>query len=90
MIVFGMFMTSIAYEYWQIILAQGLFMGIGLGCVFMPSVGMIASYFVKRRGMAMGIASTGSTLGERSILHRQSVVRLFRTLRWHRVPLGLF
>ncbi|TVY89549.1 Aspyridones efflux protein [Lachnellula willkommii] len=63
MLVFGMFMTSLGTQYWQQVLSQGLFMGIGLGCLFMPCLGILASYFVKRRGLAMGIASSGSTIG---------------------------
>ena len=63
MLVFGMFMTSLCYEYWQMLLAQGFFMGIGLGCLFTPTVGVIATNFTKRRGLAMGIASSGSTIG---------------------------
>ncbi|KAF2179128.1 MFS general substrate transporter [Zopfia rhizophila CBS 207.26] len=63
MLVFGMFMTSLCSLYWQILLAQGFFMGLGLGCLFTPSVGVIATYFRKRLGLAMGIATSGSTIG---------------------------
>jgi hypothetical protein len=34
--VFGMMMTSISKEYWQIMLAQSLCVGLGLGCLFVP------------------------------------------------------
>jgi hypothetical protein len=34
LIVFGMMMVSIAREWWQIFLAQGLCVGIGMGCLF--------------------------------------------------------
>lgn len=64
MLVFGMFMTSLCTQYWQIVLAQGLFMGLGLGCLFMPTVGILATYFFKKRGLAMGIASSGSSIGQ--------------------------
>ena len=64
MIVFGTFMTSLCTEYWQFVLAQGLFMGIGLGCFFTPAVGVVALHFSKSRGLAMGIASSGSTIGK--------------------------
>lgn len=63
MLVLGMFMTSLGKEYWQILLSQGVFMGIGLGCLFTPSVGIIATYFTRRRGLAMAIASSGTTIG---------------------------
>lgn len=63
LLLLGMFMTSICKTYWQVVLAQGLLMGLGTGCLFTPSTGIIASYFGKKRGLAMGIVSTGSTIG---------------------------
>ena len=63
MIVFGMFMTSLCTKYWQIILSQGLLMGLGTGCVFTPTVGILATYFPNRKGIAIGIANSGSALG---------------------------
>jgi len=63
MIVFGMFMASLCTKYWQLLLSQGFFMGLGTGCLFTPTAGIIASYFGKKRGLAMGIVSAGSTIG---------------------------
>jgi len=61
--VFGMFMTSIATEYWQIMLAQGVCVGVGAGMAFMPSVAIVGTYFSTRRSTAMGITATGSSIG---------------------------
>ncbi|KAL6299490.1 major facilitator superfamily domain-containing protein [Sparassis latifolia] len=63
MVVFGMMMTSIAKKYWQILLAQGVCVGLGAGCLFIPSVAIIATYFVKRRSFATGVAASGSSIG---------------------------
>lgn len=68
MLVLGMFMTSLCTQYWQVILAQGLFMGLGLGCLFTPTAGLIASYFSKKRGIALGIASSGTAIGRLAFL----------------------
>lgn len=38
-------------------------MGIGLGCLFMPATGILATWFSKHKGIAMGIATSGSALG---------------------------
>jgi hypothetical protein len=38
-------------------------MGLGMGCLFIPATGLVAQYFRKRIGLAMGIVSTGSTIG---------------------------
>ncbi|KAH8906314.1 MFS general substrate transporter [Coniochaeta sp. PMI_546] len=62
LIVLGMFMTSLATEYWQLILAQGVCVGLGMGLSFLPSTAILAQYFARRRALAIGVASTGSPL----------------------------
>jgi MFS family permease len=64
LVVFGMMMTSLCSAYWQVILAQGLVIGLGNGCLFVPSTAVIQPYFTKRRALAMGIAITGGNVGE--------------------------
>ena len=61
--VLGMMMTSICKEYWQIVLSQGLCVGIGAGCLFLPSVAVMPQYFTERRAFATGIAAAGSSIG---------------------------
>ncbi|PMD31678.1 putative MFS monocarboxylate transporter [Hyaloscypha variabilis F] len=61
--VFGMMMTSICKEYWQVILAQGVVTGIGVGCMMLPSVAVMPQYFKTRRAFATGVAASGSSLG---------------------------
>lgn len=63
LVVFGMMMTSLCVQYWQAILAQGLVIGLGNGCLFVPSSAIIPQYFVKRKALAMGIAITGGNIG---------------------------
>ncbi|KAK3694530.1 major facilitator superfamily domain-containing protein [Podospora appendiculata] len=60
LIVFGQFMTSLCTLYWQILLAQGFCIGIGMGLVFLPSAAIISQYFSRHRALAMGISSAGS------------------------------
>ncbi|TVY42019.1 Aspyridones efflux protein [Lachnellula subtilissima] len=59
----GMMMTSICKEYWQVVLAQGVLVGCGSGCLMMPSVAVMPQYFTKRRAFATGIGAAGSSLG---------------------------
>ena len=60
---FGMFMLSLCKTYWQVFLAQGVCMGIGFGLVFVPSITIVSTYFLKNRSIALGITVTGSATG---------------------------
>ncbi|RMJ16566.1 hypothetical protein CDV36_003727 [Fusarium kuroshium] len=53
--VFGLMMASLAKTYYQFILSQGVCSAIALACM--------TTWFSKRRGAAMGIMATGSSLG---------------------------
>ena len=54
---------SISTKYWQLLLTQGFLNGIGGGIFFTPCMGLMATYFSKRRAFALGIASTGNSAG---------------------------
>lgn len=59
----GIFLTSLCTRYWHVLLAQGILMGLGTGCLFTPTTGLVASCFDKKRGLPMGVVSAGSTIG---------------------------
>lgn len=61
--VFGFMMTSICKDYWQVLLAQGLCIGLGSGCLFIPSIAVVPAYFTTKRAFATGIAVGGSSIG---------------------------
>ncbi|KAK6448082.1 hypothetical protein FP744_10004332 [Trichoderma asperellum] len=63
LLVLGMMMTSLSTKYYQIMLAQGICVGIGAGFLFVPSVALLPQYFHKRRALANGIAASGSSIG---------------------------
>jgi MFS family permease len=62
-LVFGHMMLSLCTQYWQALLAQGFVVGIAGGCLFVPSLAVVQPYFRKRLGLALGIVSTGSSVG---------------------------
>jgi hypothetical protein len=64
LVVFGFMMLSLASTYWQVILAQGICVGLGAGCLFVPSVAILSTYFSTRVATAMGLAAAGSSLGK--------------------------
>jgi len=65
LVVFGIMMTSLCTQYWEVMLAQGICVGLGSGCLFIPSVAILPQYFTTKKAFANGIAASGSSLGER-------------------------
>ena len=63
MVVFGHMMLSLCNAYWQVVIAQGLVIGIGTGCLFVPCVAVLPQYFSSKLGFASGLAIGGSSLG---------------------------
>ncbi|KAJ5157024.1 MFS-type transporter dbaD [Penicillium canariense] len=63
MLPFGLMMTSISTKYWHLILAQGICVGLAAGCLFVPSVALLPQYFRRKRGLANGLAASGSSIG---------------------------
>lgn len=63
LVTLGMFMTSLCTQYWQVMLAQGLTVGLGSGCLFVPSVAIVSTYFTTKKSFATGIAASGSSIG---------------------------
>lgn len=63
LLVLGFMMASLATRYYEILLAQGFCVGIGTGCLYIPAITLVPSYFSKKRALAMGVASIGSSLG---------------------------
>lgn len=63
LVVFGLMMLSLCKEYWQALLSQAFCVGIGAGLLFVPTVSVIPTYFTTQIGLAIGIASSGSSLG---------------------------
>lgn len=63
LVVFGLMMLSLSKEYWQALLAQGVCVGVGAGLLFVPTVSLLPTWFSTHMGLALGIASSGSSLG---------------------------
>lgn len=74
----GFMMTSLTHTYWQVMLAQAFLIGLGNGCVFVPSVAILPQYFSTRKALANGIAASGSSIG--GIIYPVAFHRLQQTL----------
>ncbi|RFN50741.1 peptide chain release factor 1 [Fusarium flagelliforme] len=61
--ILGVFMTSIASEYWQVLLAQGICQGLGNGIIFAPTIANISTYFTSKKTIAISAAACGAATG---------------------------
>ncbi|ORY60860.1 major facilitator superfamily domain-containing protein [Pseudomassariella vexata] len=60
---FGMMMTSLSTQYYQYFLAQSIVASAGSGAVFNSCTSSTATWFFKRRALAIGLVASGSSLG---------------------------
>ncbi|WP_215908825.1 MFS transporter [Phreatobacter stygius] len=59
----GLIFAGMAGSLTQVYLAYGLGVGLGVGCSYVPAVGAVQRWFVKRRGFASGLAVSGIGVG---------------------------
>ncbi|KAF9462765.1 MFS general substrate transporter [Collybia nuda] len=57
------FLIAQCTEYWQFLLCQGLAAGFACGGMFGPTTAVISHWFKRRRGLAMGVVTIGSSIG---------------------------
>lgn len=63
LIVLGMFLSSMAKQYYQIFICHSICIGVGSGSIFIPALGILAKYFDKKLSIAVGIAGAGAGVG---------------------------
>ena len=56
-------LTYLISSLWHVYLIWGIFMGIGASCCLIPIMSIIPRWFIKRRGIAVGITMAGFGLG---------------------------
>ncbi|KAF5858748.1 hypothetical protein ETB97_003802 [Aspergillus alliaceus] len=59
----GFMALSVCTQYWQVLLAQAICVGLGNGCLYIPSVAIIPQYFSSRKAIALAIGASGSSFG---------------------------
>ncbi len=59
----GMAAASLARATWQVYLTYSLGVGVGVGLVYVPAVGVVQRWFIRRRGTASGFAVAGIGAG---------------------------
>jgi MFS family permease len=59
----GLAFAGAARSLTEVYLAYGLGVGLGVGCAYVPAVGAVQRWFVRRRGFASGLAVSGIGVG---------------------------
>jgi MFS family permease len=59
----GLAAASTAQNLPQVYAAYGLGVGLGVGCAYVPAIGAVQRWFVRRRGFASGLAVSGIGIG---------------------------
>jgi MFS family permease len=76
----GMWAASRATTLNQLYLAYALGVGLGVGAAYVPSIAAVQPWFIKRRSLAAGIASSGIGLG--TLVTPFVAVRLIEAYGW--------
>ncbi|KAL5336008.1 putative monocarboxylate transporter [Aspergillus crustosus] len=76
--VFSVMMTSLCKQYYQFMLAQAILGGATAGIMFSPAMAAVSHYVHARRGAALGIPVTGSSLG--GVIFPIALSRMFATM----------
>ena len=87
----GLVTTSLGHRYWHYLLSQGALVGIGSALLFYPAMYSAPSYFLKRRGLAVGIVASGAAVG--GLIWPIVIERLFTIkqfgFKWSILTIGL-
>lgn len=59
----GMILMSLAQAPWQLYLFYGIIAGIGMSAAYVPCNATVVKWFIRRRGLALGIVGSGASLG---------------------------
>jgi OFA family oxalate/formate antiporter-like MFS transporter len=76
----GLVAAGFARSLTEVYVAYGLGVGLGIGCSYVPVVGTVQRWFVKRRGFASGLAVSGIGVG--TLVMPPLAALLIETLGW--------
>jgi MFS family permease len=83
----GLAAASAARSLLEVYAAYGLGVGLGVGCAYVPAIGAVQRWFVRRRGFASGLAVSGIGVG--TLVMPPLASFLIGTLGWRGAYLAL-
>jgi len=83
----GLAAAGMARSLIEVYAAYGLGVGLGVGCAYVPAIGAVQRWFVKRRGFASGLAVSGIGVG--TLVMPPLATLLINTLTWRAAYLTL-
>ena len=83
----GLAAASVARTLPEVYAAYGLGVGLGVGCAYVPAIGAVQRWFVRRRGFASGLAVSGIGVG--TLVMPPLASLLIATLGWRSAYLVL-
>jgi MFS family permease len=83
----GLAAASAARSLFEVYAAYGLGVGLGVGCAYVPAIGAVQRWFVRRRGFASGLAVSGIGVG--TLVMPPLASLLIETLGWRGAYLTL-
>jgi MFS transporter, OFA family, oxalate/formate antiporter len=83
----GMAAAGAARSLIEVYVAYGLGVGVGVGCSYVPSVGAVQRWFVRRRGFASGLSVSGIGVG--TLVMPPLAACLINALGWRETYLAL-
>jgi MFS family permease len=83
----GLAFAGMARSLTEVYAAYGLGIGLGVGCAYVPAVGAVQRWFVRRRGFASGLAVSGIGVG--TLVMTPLASQLIETLGWRNAYLAL-
>jgi MFS family permease len=83
----GLAAASAARSLSEVYAAYGLGVGLGVGCAYVPAIGAVQRWFVRRRGFASGLAVSGIGIG--TLVMPPLASLLIESLGWRGAYLAL-
>ncbi len=83
----GLALAARARTLTEVYVAYALGVGLGVGCAYVPAIGAVQRWFVRRRGYASGIAVSGIGVG--TLLMPPCAAALIGAFGWRGAYLGL-